>query len=348
MGSHIAWSKRVRTLLAAGAIPATTISAIGDFFSPRGGWMLPIALGLLALAVLCSLLLIGTRAAAKVSDGDSDLAGWWDGPRASQLGVWVVATFAASALGFGVLSHARAAEGGVLGGHLGVVADAQRQLGLLTEIEANTGRTADATEAIRDTVKRETSDDPRKEISNRGQEWTEKGFLESIRREDLESVALYLEGGMSIDKVDNFVFASIYNRTYAHLDLFEQHGVTASRESCRMALFQSHAFAINPDANNGKPIHIVDLRANTDIDREAVRTYTILCSGYPDLAASILTRETCRKPDYACAADASADPSDPVATAMASHQQSRAACDVGRQRLTAGYEFCRHLLDRLD
>lgn len=348
MAKRIAWSKRARTLLAAGVMPGSLLASIGDFFSPKGWWMLPLALGLVALAVLCFLLLLGTRAAEKVSEGDSELEGWWDGPPWSQLGIWAIASFAASSLLLGLWSHARAADGGVLASNITIVSDAQQQLGLLSSIESNTARTAGATETIRDTVKRETSDDPRKEINNRGQQWSERGFLEAINRADLESVELYLKGRMSIDKVENFVFSLIYNRNYSALDLFERYKLSASLESCRMALFHADSFAINPENGNKKPLDMINLKSNSKVDSDAIRAYEILCSSYPGLPAEILTIEACKKPDYVCKPDEQIDPSDSVAFAMASYRESNAACTIGKERLSAEYNFCRRVLDEID
>ena len=348
MAKRIAWSKRTRTLLAAGAMPSTLLAAIGDFFSPKGGWILPLALGLVALATLCFMLLLGTRAAAKISEGDSDLEGWWDGPRWSQLGVWAIASFAISSLFFGWWSHARAEVGGVLASNINIVSDAQQQLGLLDRIESNTARTAGATETIRDTVKRETSDDPRKEINNRGQQWSERGFLEAIDRADLESIELYLKGRMSIDKVDNFVFSLIYNRNYSALDLFEKYKLSASLESCRLALFHAEIFAINPENDNRNTIHTINLKSNSKVDSDAIRTYEVLCSNYQDLPSETLTKKTCEKPDYVCEPDKPIDTSDMVEMAMASHREGYAACTIGKERLNAEYNFCRRVLDEID
>lgn len=348
MVKRIALSRKMRALVAAGAVPSTIIAGIGDFFSAKGGWLLPLALGLVAIAVLIGLWGIGTDKVARASEGDLAMEGWWDGPYSSQLGVWVIATIAASSFFLSAWSHARAAEGGVLGSNFRVVEDAQQQLGLLTGIEENTRRTASATAAIRDTVKRETSDDPMKEINNKGQAWSERGLLEAIRRQDLESVELYLKGRMTVDNTDNFVFASIYNRAYAHLDLFDRYGVKASRESCRLALFHADSFAFNPENGNAKPLGAADLKSSSTIDPDAVRTYRTLCSTYTGLPGAILTKETCKKPDHACGPDEPVDHSDPVEVAMAPYRQSRAACTLGMERMNAEHAFCKRLLNELD
>lgn len=195
----IAWPRRIRLMIAAGGIPSTTVAAIGDFFSPRGGWMLPLGLGIVAAVIVVALLVMGTNIAKAATRGDEGTKDWWDGPRWRQLGLWVIASFAACAIIFGAWSKSKAAEGGVLGANVQTVALAQQQMGLLTQIADNTHRTAEAAEAVRDTVKRETSLDPRKELANLGLAWDASGLNEAIRRRDLAVVQLYLEGGMPLD-----------------------------------------------------------------------------------------------------------------------------------------------------
>lgn len=53
-----------------------------------------------------------------------------------------------------------------------------------------------------DGVKKETSDDPRKEIANLGMSWSSASFGEAIRRNDVKAVKLFLEGGMPAHQSD--------------------------------------------------------------------------------------------------------------------------------------------------
>lgn len=48
-----------------------------------------------------------------------------------------------------------------------------------------------------DDVKKETSNDPMKELANRGISWTSASFGDAIKRNDTKTVKLFLEGGMS-------------------------------------------------------------------------------------------------------------------------------------------------------
>lgn len=54
-------------------------------------------------------------------------------------------------------------------------------------------------EKLNKNVKRETSEDPRKELANTGQPWTAESFLNAIERGDRKSIDLYLVGGMRPD-----------------------------------------------------------------------------------------------------------------------------------------------------
>ena len=60
-------------------------------------------------------------------------------------------------------------------------------------------RTTRETQAALENVKRETSDDPRKEIVNIGREWNQQGFQIAVNERDLRAVDLYLQGGMQMN-----------------------------------------------------------------------------------------------------------------------------------------------------
>lgn len=345
---------RVKSLLQVAGTPALMLAVFGDFFTPVGGAAVVGVVGIISILLGFQLLFTSGSAAPSLIEKffgrEEKIAWWWEGaPSIKKHAFWVAVIFGLICLVSAKQSFANRESGGYIAQSVPVVSAAQHRL--LGEIATNTRETADNTREIAENTreaKRETSDDPRKEIHNTGQAWSETGFLQAIKREDLESIELYLKGGMSIKGTDNFVFSSIYNRTYAHLDLFEKYGTWASYESCRMALFHADIFAMNPMESNSKPIHSVDLKSSSKIDPEASRTYKVLCSKYPDLPSAILTKEACKNPDYVCEPDAPIDHSDLVAVAMASNRQGHAACVIGKERLSAEYGFCKRLLDQLD
>lgn len=53
-----------------------------------------------------------------------------------------------------------------------------------------------------DLVKKETSDNPRKELANRGITWEVKNFSTAVKNQDVETVRLFLEGGMPIRRFE--------------------------------------------------------------------------------------------------------------------------------------------------
>jgi len=55
-----------------------------------------------------------------------------------------------------------------------------------------------------DLLKKETSDDPRKELANRGVEWHPGAFREMLKLGDLENAELFLRGGMDIALTDKY------------------------------------------------------------------------------------------------------------------------------------------------
>jgi len=63
--------------------------------------------------------------------------------------------------------------------------------------------TLDTIERQVTTLKKETSDDPRKELANRSVSWSVDAFFEAIRRGDIETVAMFVRGGMSTSAPDS-------------------------------------------------------------------------------------------------------------------------------------------------
>lgn len=277
MVKRISKVQRLRIIVAAAGIPFTTVAAIGDFLSPKGGWIIPLAFGTIASLIVIALLLWGTNAIQSASHEEPELDGFWEGPRHKQLGIWVLAIFAISSITIGLVSRSKSEVGGILSSHFSAVSDAQMQIGMLQGIEGNTRRTAVATEGIRDSVKKEVSNNPRKELANLGQAWTASGFSEAVHRQDAESVGLYLDGGMIPDNAINMI---LNGKLWGILDQFVKRDASDTRSSCHAALsLQTAYFPAN--GNN-------DTSTNFEIDSEAVRAYGILCGKYPELIQSML------------------------------------------------------------
>ena len=71
--------------------------------------------------------------------------------------------------------------------------------GDLNEILTSTTSAAKGIESLNKSAKKETSEDPRKELSNIGLLWDAEGFLKSIENGDKRAINLYLAGGMRPD-----------------------------------------------------------------------------------------------------------------------------------------------------
>lgn len=90
-----------------------------------------------------------------------------------------------------------------------------------------------------DLVKKETSENPRKELANMGISWTEDSFLNSIKQGDLYTVELFLKGGMNPEsKAINYSEHSILSlivhwnvpKVKELIILFEKYGLNISHK----------------------------------------------------------------------------------------------------------------------
>jgi len=95
-------------------------------------------------------------------------------------------------------------KSGYLASKLPLVEGMQKQLHIINEnlvdIEVNTKATADNTGVIKEvvkTLKKETSDNPRKELANLGVTWSGHAFGEAVLNGDLKVVKLFISGGMN-------------------------------------------------------------------------------------------------------------------------------------------------------
>lgn len=188
----------MRIVFAAGALPGGLIATVGDFFTPAGGWLLPMASGALALFVLavlviCSELHNHTR---RVLDGLPETEGYFKGPVTRQAGLWCLLVFGVTGLIVGGWSHGHRKDGGVLAEGFTSIRDAQSMVPLLRESLAVQKRVADSVDAMARDVKKETSDEPQKELQNRGVSWRAANMLEAVRNGEAATVSLFVQGGM--------------------------------------------------------------------------------------------------------------------------------------------------------
>lgn len=191
---------RIRMVVAAGALPGTVLAGLGDFFSPIGGWLVPLLAGLFAALLLVFLIVRGgapERLRTVVNDS-IETSGTFEGPLHRQPGVWALAVFAFIGIFVGVWSRADSGSGGLLASKLAIVSDMQQITGLMQRGLEEQQRARVAVEGIERTVKRETSDDPRKELANQGIAWNSNGIEDAIRNGDARTLQLFIEGGMKV------------------------------------------------------------------------------------------------------------------------------------------------------
>lgn len=198
--------KRLRSLFSVATVPAAIVAAISDFLSPIGGWLIALFLGSLATAVL---LYWGWRSRPGQSglsleralSEDPELSWWFDGQGLlGKHAAHVLGVFAVFCLLVGFSSHARADKGGIAASVVPAVADLQASI--LDELKRNTAEQKHTTAAVIQlgaVVKRETSDNPRKELQNRGVAWTHQNFSEAIVNHDTATLDLFIAGGMHLE-----------------------------------------------------------------------------------------------------------------------------------------------------
>lgn len=213
---------------------ATAVAAvISDVLSPLAPFALYLTVALLLLFLL--------SLAAGFVPALSALCGTWFG----ELWQWPVsATLLVSTMifmGTWALGRSTDANTGYLGATVPLIGNLQQELGMIAEhtrqiaettkaiqedtsaIREDTGAIREDTGAIRettaaidtkmDTLKKETSDDPRKELANRGIPWSSAAFVEAMSNGDLESTALFIRGGMRPERLHEGVSALLYALT---------------------------------------------------------------------------------------------------------------------------------------
>lgn len=129
-------------------------------------------------------------------------------------------------------------EKGVLASNFPVISELQDQLAGIAEsnkeIAKNTRETADQTKIIAEVTKKETSEDPRKELANLGVSWTEKSFWEAVDLGDRKVINLFLAGGIRLDEeilLETLIFENVSEDS---LEVFQQFAIDYSGEICTL------------------------------------------------------------------------------------------------------------------
>lgn len=207
-------SKRITHLASTGGFPAMIVAFAGDVLGPKGGWIAVGLIGVVAIVIAVYLLFSLSNPSAtshtpwwyKLTNGDKELNWIWSSqPAFFTHGVHVVALFGILCLFSAGKTYAALGSGGYIGKNIDAVAAAQKQLGISQAILIEQKKTNEQLSSINtkaDNFKKESSDDPRKELSNRGVAWENFRLTRAIASADLPTMELFLKGGMPISTAD--------------------------------------------------------------------------------------------------------------------------------------------------
>lgn len=185
----------------AGALPATLVAGVGDFFAPVGAWVLPLVMGLFA-ALLLVLLAAYSGMREKIlcwllKPTRSDL---WSRPFYRSRVFFSLFVFAAVGIVFGSVSQARQERGGMLASELGQVAALQGIMGVAEESLKEQRRTREGVDDLVDVSQTGRAKNPRVTLRNLGVDWNAANLDEALINHDMQTVGLFIAGGMSISQ----------------------------------------------------------------------------------------------------------------------------------------------------
>lgn len=204
--------KRVTSLISSAGLPAVVLGFVGDFFSPVGGWIWALGIGVIAL--ILTVYLLATLSASDASErtwwmrlSKRDKEIWWiwqDRPAYKCHGVHLCFVFSAVCLVLAYQSFGARSEGGVLAKNVEMLKVAQQSLGIqqaiLDEAKQTNKHLGSMDKQLQEhlpTLAKEVSDDPAKEINKLTGRWSQAGFNEAISDRNLRVISLYLQSGMA-------------------------------------------------------------------------------------------------------------------------------------------------------
>jgi hypothetical protein len=232
-----------------------TAGAILDFLAPLGNYIYLLAAILLVLTVLSAICSKSNPILQKVKNSTAfapdfikkELVELWqpDGVAFWKKGLFQVLTFL-TALSLGAGVYAKDNPKGFLATKIDSVASLQTSLGLidskLGDISAKQDKIIEVIESTDkkiDLVKKESSDNPRKELANLGIDWSEESFVSALKQGDLATIELFLKGGMnptnkSINYGGNSYIALITSwkvpKIIETITLFEKYGLDINQK----------------------------------------------------------------------------------------------------------------------
>jgi hypothetical protein len=237
--------ERVQGLAAIGAAPSVALGVAGDLFSPVGGWIVVGAAGILALFVATYLLAKMTLKREMFFDTlwgrlttESPDSRWiWNPSRPwTSHGLHIVIAFGLLCLFISGKSFAARATGGIVASNVTAISVAQQQLGVsekLYQEARKTNQTLESIDTKADNFKRESSDDPRKELLNTGVLWEASRLDRAIADADIRTVDLFLRGGMPISAAGA---VSAFTQGPAVTELLVRHSALFDAAKCEAFL----------------------------------------------------------------------------------------------------------------
>lgn len=233
--------QRIKNLLIVGAAPSAAVGLASDFIAPKGGWMIALALGAIAIFLaLVAVLYYGAGTEKfknswiyRLTEGDTDLEWIWDGTSFLKIhGIQIAAIFSTVCFLLASKSYAASDTGGYLGTNFRAAATLQESLGLLSKNQAETNSALIELTRI---VKKETSDDPRKELQNLGIGWSDNDLASAIERHDKRAVALLYQSEVFVrEDFQNRIALKILESTNSEIPGIATHySKPLSEENCK-------------------------------------------------------------------------------------------------------------------
>lgn len=206
--------RKLSEIVKMAGMPAAACGLVGDFFSNKGGWLITFSLGLIGLLVAVLLAIHqnrvrqnnGSSILLKIIDEPEEYE-WYFGARIRPFSHAFILALVFASVSFVIASksYAQAGSGGFVATNFDAVAGLQRQLGLSEQIISNQKQTNQILTEINqrtDGLKRETSQEPRKELANLGVVWNRDSLRSAMRDEDTKIVSLFLDAQMRLTARD--------------------------------------------------------------------------------------------------------------------------------------------------
>lgn len=126
-------------------------------------------------------------------------------------------------------------ENGFLSANIDEISTLQHSMGLIQDSLNNIEISTASIDKKMDNVKKETSSDPRKELSNMGLSWQYSNFIDALTNQDIKAIELYLQGGMKLRGDDfvsyvNKIFTMSTSKMLLQYKAFESDATCPARE----------------------------------------------------------------------------------------------------------------------